>query len=94
MGARTEDSPLVTRTIQVTKGRPVTGCRKEPIELCTTDGCGFSEVGGHESFLTLEKSKESLNIKSTNKGKPDCREEKVSVIGEKPVEECQVSRLC
>ena len=30
--------------MQVTKSQPVTGCRKEPIELCSRDGCGFSEV--------------------------------------------------
>ena len=31
-------------SLKVTKSQPVTGCRKEPIELCSKDGCGFSEV--------------------------------------------------
>ena len=57
---------------KVTKSQPVTGCRKEPIELCSKDGCGFSE------------------------GAPECREEQVTLIGEKPVEECQLEprRVC
>jgi len=56
----------------VTKSQPVAGCRNEPIELCSKDGCGFSE------------------------GDPECREEKVTLIGEKPVEECQLEprRVC
>ena len=44
-GVGDDDNKILTNHfLQVTKSQPVTGCRKEPIELCSKDGCGFSEV--------------------------------------------------
>ena len=35
---------------QVKKYTPITGCTKEPRELCAPAGCGFKQVG--DPFLT------------------------------------------
>ena len=33
------------------------------------------------------------HLMRTHQGDPECREEKVTLIGEKPVEECQVGKI-
>ena len=48
--------------------------------------------------MRIESGSFAATHENTNKlshqGDPECREEKVTLIGEKPVEECQVNFVC
>ena len=47
--------------------------------------------------MRIESGSFAATHENTNKlshqGDPECREEKVTLIGEKPVEECQVGKI-
>ena len=47
--------------------------------------------------MRIESGSFAATHENTNKlshqGDPECREEKVTLIGEKPVEECQVGKM-
>ena len=70
--------------LQVTKFTTMTGCNKEPTELCAPAGCGFREVRCLHIILKLK----TFVLKLLHQGAEECHDVVKTHIQEKPEEEC------
>ena len=62
----------------------MTGCNKEPTELCAPAGCGFREVRCLHIILKLK----TFVLKLLHQGAEECHDVVKTHIQEKPEEEC------
>ena len=67
-----------------TKYTTMTGCNKEPTELCAPKGCGFKEVRGNLFSLSY------FVLYFFLQGPEECHDVIKTVVSERPEEECQI----